>query len=379
MPAEVHAQRVLVALVLAAVALVALLALPFWVALFLAAVFAGVLQPWMERLAAGLGGRRQLAALALTLAMLLAVLLPVGGLGAALVQEIVGGVQWLRGALESEGIWGLVHRLPAPGQDLVHRLVAAIPDPQGQLQQLAGAEGGQAAVVVGALLAATGTAVFQAVLFLIALFFFLADGGRLVGWIDEQLPLGPGQFRTLMTEFRRTSVSVLVATLATAGIQTATGLIGYLVARAPNPLFLTLATFVVALVPALGGTVMVVAVGILLLATGHTLAGVFLVIWGAVVMSVIDNIARPYLLRGGMALHGGLLFFALLGGLAVFGGVGLVIGPLALTFLVTAVGMYRREFGQPEEVAAQAEPHPAQASPAEAPSPDAGTKQPPAS
>jgi predicted PurR-regulated permease PerM len=46
-----------------------------------------------------------------------------------------------------------------------------------------------------------------------------------------------------------------------------------------------------------------------------------------------------------MELHGGLVFFALLGGLAVFGGVGLVVGPLILTFLVTALKLYRREFG----------------------------------
>jgi predicted PurR-regulated permease PerM len=45
-----------------------------------------------------------------------------------------------------------------------------------------------------------------------------------------------------------------------------------------------------------------------------------------------------------LPLNGGLLFFALLGGLAVFGGIGLVVGPLALTFLLTALRMYRREF-----------------------------------
>jgi predicted PurR-regulated permease PerM len=164
---------------------------------------------------------------------------------------------------------------------------------------------------------------------------------------------------------------VLLATVATAGIQTATGMVGYLVARAPNLLFLALATFVVALVPALGGTVMLVAVGLLLLATGHTVAGVFLILWGVVVVSVIDNVARPYLLKGGMSLHGGLVFFALLGGLAVFGGVGLVIGPLSLTFLVTAADMYRREFSPQPEIASAPAAAPAGLPPArrEAPEP----------
>ncbi len=209
----------------------------------------------------------------------------------------------------------------------------------------------------------------RSALFLVALFFLLADGARMVNWIDAHVPLRPGQLRTLLGEFRRTSVSVVVASVVTALLQAVTGLVGYLIARAPNPLFLTLATFVIALVPALGGTVMVVATGLLLLATSHPVAGIFLLAWGALV-SLVDNLARPYLLRGGLALHGGLMFFALLGGLAVFGGMGLIVGPLALTFLVTALQMYRREFGLPAGAPAEL--------PAQSPLEPAARKHPPA-
>ncbi len=347
MPSVIHAQRLLVFLVLLAVALVVVLVEPFWVPLLFAAVFAAALHGWTDRLAAVLRGRRRLAALIVTLGVLLAVLLPLGGVGAALVQEVLAGVQWVRGALEGEGISGLLHRLPGPVEELARRLFAAIPDPQQMLRQVAGASGGEAAQAVGGFLVATGAALFRSALFLIALYFLLTDGLRLVDWLDGHVPLRPGQLRTLLGEFRRTSVSVLVASLGTAVIQTCTGAVGYLITRAPNPLFLILITFIFALIPALGGAFMVVAVGLLLLATGHALAGLFLVGWGIVVVSIADNVARPYLLRGGMALNGGLLFFALLGGLAAFGGIGLVIGPLALTFLVTVLNMYRREFGPP--------------------------------
>jgi predicted PurR-regulated permease PerM len=349
MSSEIHAQRSLVFLVLLAVALVAAIASPFWIPLTLAAVFAAALQGWVDGLSTLLRGRRRLAALVLTLAVLLAVLLPLAGLGAALVREILAGVQWVRDALASEGIEGLIQKLPDAMAGLARRLVAAIPDPKRLLQSVAGAGGGEAAQMLGGFLVATGTAVFQAVLFLIALFFLLTDGERLVVWIDGHVPLRPGELRTLLGEFRRTSVSVLTATLGSAVIQTGGALIGYLLARAPNKPFLVLATFVLALVPAVGGTVMVVVAGLLLLATGHPWAGGFLVVWGVAVVSLVDNLARPYLLRGGLPLHGGLLFFALLGGLAAFGGIGLLIGPLALTFLVTARNMYRREFGPPRE------------------------------
>ena len=91
---------------------------------------------------------------------------------------------------------------------------------------------------------------------------------------------------------------------------------------------------------------MVVAVGLVLLATGHMLAGIFLLVWGIAVVSLVDNVARPYLLKGGMELHGGVVFFALLGGLAVFGGIGLVLGPLIVTFLLAVLKMYEREYGR---------------------------------
>jgi predicted PurR-regulated permease PerM len=89
---------------------------------------------------------------------------------------------------------------------------------------------------------------------------------------------------------------------------------------------------------------MVVAVARLLFATGHTVGGIFLVIWGVVVVALSDNLARPWLLKGGMELHGGVVFFSLIGGLAVFGGIGLLVGPMILTFLVAVLRLYRREF-----------------------------------
>ena len=348
---DVHARRLLIALLIGAVILAAALLRPFWVALFLAAVLAATLRRPMEWLTRLLRGRRNLAAVLVTLAVLLAVVVPVAAMGAVLVGEVIQGIQWLRGALESEGVWGLVQRLPDPIERLVRQVVASLGDPQRQLQQWAGAQGGQAAAAVGGVLAATGTFLFQSAMMLIGLFFFLVDGRPLVDWLDARVPLRAGQFRLLLADFRRTSVSVLVATAATAGLQTVVAFVGYLLARAPNPVFLALLTLVAALVPAAGATVMVIAIAALQLATGHTVSGIFLLVWGIAVVALVDNVIRPILLKGGMALNGGLVFFSLLGGVAVFGGIGLVVGPVVLTFLLSALNMYWREFGEPERAA----------------------------
>jgi predicted PurR-regulated permease PerM len=345
---DAHARHLLIALLIGAVLLAAVLVRPFWVALFLAAVLAATLRRPMEWLTRLLRGRRNLAAVLVTMAVLLAVVVPIAAMGAVLVGEVVQGIQWLRGALESEGVWGLVQRLPEPVARLVRYVVESLGDPQRQLQQWAGSQGGQAAAAVGGVLSATGTFLFQSAMMLIGLFFFLVDGRPLVDWLDARVPLRPGQFRALLADFRRTSVSVLVATAATAGLQTVVAFVGYLLARTPNPVFLALLTLIAALVPAAGATVMVIVIAALLLATGHTVAGIFLLAWGVAVVGLVDNIIRPILLKGGMALHGGLVFFSLLGGVAVFGGIGLVVGPVALTFLLSALNMYWREFGEPE-------------------------------
>ncbi|WP_242346708.1 AI-2E family transporter [Anaeromyxobacter terrae] len=345
MPPPTHARALLIAMLVVAIALMFTLIWPFWVAFFLAAVLSATLRSPMEWLTRKLRGRRQIAATLLTLAVLLAVVLPVAGIGTFLVRQVLDGIEWLRNLIASEGFGGLLTRLPEPVENAARRFFTTVPQQQQQIQRIA-EQGQQAAGVVTSVISATGTVVFQTVMMLIALFFMLVDGARLVAWLDRHVPLRPGLLRELIEEFRKTSVSVLTATLATAGIQTVTALVGYLIARAPNVIFFTLATFVIALVPALGATVMVVTVAILLLATGHLLAGVFLAAWGIGFVSIVDNAVRPYLLKGGMELHGGVVFFALLGGLAVFGGIGLVLGPLIVTFLLAVLKMYEREYGR---------------------------------
>lgn len=345
---DVHARRLLVLLVLAALALTAAIARPFWVPLFWAAVGSAVLQPAMDWLSRRVGGRRQIAAALLVLGVLVLVLLPVGTMSTVLVKEILDGIAWVRSTIQSEGVLGLAGHLPVPLQRVAREIIEAFPEPQEALQRLAGEHGTAAAAAVGGALVATGSALLQAALMLVALFFLLVDGGRLVSFIDANVPLRPGQLRALLEDFRRTSVSALGATIGTAAIQSVLAAVGYLIARAPNVLFLGLATFVVALIPGLGATVMVVLVGLLFLATGKLGGGIFILAW-AVLVGLSDNVVRPLLLRGGLSLHGGAVFFALLGGLAAFGAsVGLLLGPLVLTFLVSALRMYRSEAGSPE-------------------------------
>jgi predicted PurR-regulated permease PerM len=178
---------------------------------------------------------------------------------------------------------------------------------------------------------------------LVAFFFLLLDGKRLVNWIATVAPLPGSQILEIFSDFRSVSVAVLRSSLGTAGVQSIAALIGYVAASVPQPLFFTLVTFVVAFIPAIGAASVVLAAAGLLFFTGHNGPAAYLAIWGIVVVSTVDNVVKPWLLKGQMEIHAGLIFFALVGGLATFGPAGLVAGPLILSFFLAVVRLNRNE------------------------------------
>jgi len=342
------ARYVLLGLALLAVVLMALLMRPFASVLLFAGVLASVFVPWVDRLAARLGARRQLAAGLLTAGLALMVVLPASIMAVILGREVVAGVQYVRNTLESGGVHGLIQALPPSVKRQVVKLVGELPRGEEQLQEMADKQTGKAARAVGGALVATSSALFQLILLLIALYFLLVDGPALVDWIAAAAPLRPSQTRELLADFRRVSEATLVSSFATAGTQSLVALLGFLCAGAPQPLFLACVTFFVAFVPAVGAASVSVATAALLFVGGHPGSALFLLLWGLCVVGLTDNIVKPVLMRGRMEVHGGAIFFALLGGLAAFGPVGLVAGPLIVAFFLAIARMCQRELQRPE-------------------------------
>jgi predicted PurR-regulated permease PerM len=337
------ARWTLLVLTIISLALLALIVQPFAAALFIAAVIAGAISPWYESLAARLRGRRQVAAGLTSTAILLVVVLPLAVISVVLAKEISDGANYVRTTLRSEGVQGLVNDLPRPLRALADKVVTQLPQGQGDLQDVAQQQGGRAAAAVGGVLSATWAVVIQLVMMLIAFFFFLVDGPQLVDWFEDVMPLGRGQTRRLLRDFRRVSVAVIVSSVATAAIQAAVALVGYLIARVPNPFFFAIVTLIVALVPAVGAGSVVLAAAAIMYLGGHSYAALFLVLWGVFAVGLIDNVVKPYLIRGGIELHGAVVFFALLGGLAYFGPVGLIAGPLVVSFFLAVIRMWDRD------------------------------------
>jgi predicted PurR-regulated permease PerM len=149
--------------------------------------------------------------------------------------------------------------------------------------------------------------------------------------------LPTGKTAVLFGYLRTVTNSVVVSTLATSGVQAILALVGYVVAGVPSALFFALLTFFTSFIPAVGTMLVWLPLAGLRIATGHTASGVFLIAWGILVVGMADNFVKPVLIRRGVAFPVGLVFFALIGGLAAFGPVGLVAGPLTLAFLIAIV------------------------------------------
>jgi predicted PurR-regulated permease PerM len=360
MGTQQSARRIFTMLIILSLVLLGLIIRPLAQSLFFAAVLTGALYPLYERLRKRLskkvGGRPNLAASILCAGVVLALLMPVGGIAAFVIKETVHGVRLITETVRSEGVAGLIEHLPESLQGAAQGVLDHLPtDSEEELNQLlqkqASAQSGEAARAVTGALAATGTILFQSGMMLIALFFLLVDGKRLVAWIEQVSPLEKGQATELMIEFRKVSVAVLVSTLATAGLQALAAFLGYLIARVPHPFFFATLTFFVAFVPAFGAGGAVLAVALLTLALGHPWAALFLALWGIFVVGMVDNIVKPLLVKRGMNMHGGLVFFALVGGLAAFGSVGLIAGPLVVSFFLALVRIQQRDFGDPAAAA----------------------------
>jgi predicted PurR-regulated permease PerM len=349
---EKGARRVFTGLIVLSIVLLALLIRPFAEAFFLAAVLAGAFHRLHKRMTRNLRGRDNLAAGLLCFMVIVALLLPLTGLTAFVVGEVTEGVQFVSRTLRSEGLEGLIQRLPGPAQNLAEKVMERIPvreqQLEKQLQEQMSSSGGTAAKAVTGAVATTGSLALQTAMMLIALFFFLVDGAKLVRWLESISPLKEGQTTEILSEFRNVSIAVLVSTLATAGVQATAALVGYLIAGVPVPLFFAGITFLLALIPAIGAAVVCLAAALILLIEGKPGWALFLAVWGVLVVGVVDNIVKPLLVKRGMQLHGGIVFFALLGGLAAFGTVGLLLGPLVVAFFLALVRIYERDYGRPK-------------------------------
>lgn len=359
---DVSARRALLIMLLLSLLLVLAVFRPLGGALFLAAVLAMVLWPLHQWLTRRLRGRRGAAAGVLVALVVATLIGPLVGLSAFVITETADATRFVSETLRSEGTRGLVAKLPDPVEHQLERLLSRVDADSGEVtnwvQQQVTKAGGSAALVVGAAVSATGSLLFQGVMMVLALFFFLTNKEGIINWLDEASPLRSGQTRELFAEFVRVCKSVIVSTAATSLVQAVAALIGYFIARVPHPIFFFAVTFVVAFVPAAGAASVCLVAAAIQLVTGHPWAALFLALYAFLVVGLVDNVVKPLLMKDSVRMHGAVLFFALLGGLAAFGAMGMLIGPLAVALFLAMLRIYQRDYSnEPKERQAMREQH----------------------
>jgi predicted PurR-regulated permease PerM len=345
-PAPTSAARtVFVVLLLISIALVASVAAAIWQPIVLGAAIAATLVRYYERLAIRLKGRKTLAAAIMTAGVLFLVVIPLGGLVSFLVVQGTQAVKVVTDLIRSShGFEDLIGHLPVSMQNLVHRLTDVIPISFDQLSDQLAAGSRWAATTVGSLLSKTSTLLFDLALTLIAFYVFLTDGPNFVRWLACVLPLKERQTYELFHDFRMMSKAVIGSNVIVGALQSLIASIAYFIAPIPHPAFFGLLTFIASFVPSIGTAIVTVPLTVLMFIIGKPLWGLAVGIWTIGLVGGVDNIVRPLLLRGAGHIHGAVVFFSLIGGIAVFGPIGLIVGPLALTFVLAMVRLWQRDF-----------------------------------
>ncbi len=272
------------------------------------------------------------------------VLGPLAALVALVIRDGEAGIQYLLDTVHSHRIADIVGWLPEDARNAVLQAIDDLPRTLGEVAGEVGEQSKVASAAVTASAVATGSFLFHSVLMLIAFFFTLTRGEEIVTWLDRVSPLPPGQTRELLATSKKVSFSIVVSSIATAGVQGIAALVGFYIARVPAPIFFAAVTFIAAFIPALGAAVVSLVAALLLYATGHPYMAIFLCAWGVVVVGLVDNVIKPLLIKRGMEIHGGIVFFSLVGGLAAFGGIGLLVGPLAVSMFLALLTIYHRDF-----------------------------------
>ena len=316
-----------------------------WKPLFLAAVLASSLGGWHDRLTRRIRQRRALAAAIFTIGVVLLFLLPLAALTTVVVSQAIGAADFIRTTLESGGMVELIKELPQWLQGVATWIHSAITDQASDLSSRA-ATGFAAAGIVRLAFTTTTNFILNTILMLVAFNALLSDGPRLSAWVREISPLIGRQTSDLLAEFRTVSKSVLTSMMATAGVQAVIATVGYLIAGVPQPFFFGPLTFFAALIPVVGTALVALPLSALILFLGHPWKALFLVVWSVAVVGLVDNLVKPWLMKGGTRLHGVVVFFALLGGGLLLGPVGLIVGPLAVTFLLAMIRLGQRDFAR---------------------------------
>ncbi len=184
------------------------------------------------------------------------------------------------------------------------------------------------------------TVLIGAVLTIVALFFMLRDAPALQDKIFLLSPLKKDYDENIIKKIRNAIDSVIKGAIVTSVIQGLYASIGFWITGIPNPIVFGLLAMLLSLIPGVGTSIIAIPCIIYLFVTASAWHGALLIVWYVVGIILIDNIISPHLLKRGTAIHPFVILISVLGGIALFGPIGFIIGPVILAFFSALLDMY---------------------------------------
>jgi predicted PurR-regulated permease PerM len=337
--ADSEEQRALGWTALAAVGAVLWLVRPVGMGLFLGMLMGFAFEPLYRRIVTRC--RPPIAAVATVGTSLILVVVAVGGLVWILVRDGTAFERELVTSLGSGGsaraivasIGRVTSRVGITAEELTTRLRALA---EGVVARAAGLAEGAAAATADMLLAW-----FFAALTMYAI---LTHQEEITTTVERALPLRPDYTRKLGSELRNVGRQTLVGAVGSGVMQGLLATVGYWIAGLPRPIFFGAASAILSLVPGLGTMLVWVPAGVVLVVLGHVGRGIFLLAWGVlVVTSLNDYVLRPRFVGRQAGLPPLAMFVALFGGAASMGLKGLIVGPVLMSLAFAALKLYVEE------------------------------------
>jgi predicted PurR-regulated permease PerM len=312
----------------------------FLMAIFLAGIFSALAHPLYKRFERWYGGRRALASLSTLFLIIIIVIVPLGTLmGVVTGQALKVGqavTPWVQEQIAQPGEFHkLLNSLPfydeiAPYSKIIWRKVGEL---IGSISQF----------LISSLSTATMGAVnllFMTFAMLYTMFFFLMDGDKLLYKILYYLPLKDQDELRILDRFTSVTRATLKGTAVIGILQGGLAGIAFWIVGIPSAVFWGTIMAVLSIIPGIGTTLVWGPAVIILAAGGNFTKAAGLGIFCAIIVGSIDNLLRPILVGKDTQMHELMIFFGTLGGIIMFGVMGMIIGPIVAALFITIWEIY---------------------------------------
>jgi predicted PurR-regulated permease PerM len=332
-------ERLRIVLFYAIAALLAYLAYrifePFLAPLVWAAVLAVVTYSAHRRLARRFG--RNTAAFISAIGVTLVLIVPMVFVLSAFVKEAVGAVQSIRLGVEL-GHYSWANRLWDRVQNKFPGLIP--PDLGAVIHNYAEQTAAFIAARVGEILKHTAEFLVDLSFTILGMFYFFRDGDVIVARLQNSLPFEEAQRRLVVENTRSLIFATVISSLAAAAAHGVIGGLAFALTGIKTPIFWGVLMGFFSLIPLIGTALIWVPLSLSLILGGHLAAGIILAGICSLVIGMVDNVLRPLLISGRAQMSTLLIFIGVLGGIHVFGLLGVVLGPIIIATAAMLLNVY---------------------------------------